>query len=710
MGARNLAVIVGVLLGVRSAHATCSRDLVKQAVVGRITQESIDSILRPVGALVPENIALPQTTVEVFSCGSWFDSTTITTERGNIRLALSNIQIDLDGGDVVIDVAGDIEADADLAMTVCLLPNANCSAGVTARGVNVHARASIAVTDCVPNIVISEFNIALDNNDIEAHLENCGGYSYVVEWLEDWLRGGLLDYATQELGTYLPKLIKEQIGAVTTELLSSNLQVRDVSFRAEPEWVAVDDDGIMVSFAAGTNPDKIAECARGVAVPNVAVDPTEGIRLPDGTSIAVSGRLGQNILTSAWQAGWACLDLSSIAPGMTNVLDSVLPGAHTEVTIAVKKPPVFTLSPSSVGSATLELPDVQGNIVIQVPGDRDYTAAFKTSLAIGADVAITSMSRQVALTPRDFRIGAVDVTLGQAALGFSEESIDRFVRNEVAPLFTSTLADLPLVSNLFSATLVGVSIDSLATTQNAATAQMAITGVFQTDNVPPKTSIANQPECPCAPELSFTMKSSDDTTPAGMVRHRIEVDGIQQAQLQGGGVVTVRVPSPPGDRTPHSVRIAAVDLAGNVDVNAKAMDVIIDSQPPVVSLVNEPKGIIDADAVRLAVNITDDFAIADTMDYKVAVVSRDALPDQVFIERTQNVGDAIELYGLPDATTVRLTITGRDRAGNSTEYRTSFAVLAYPTMGCAASQSINFWGVLTLAGLIVARVRRRKKW
>ncbi len=709
MSVRNLAVIAAVLLGARAAHATCSRDLVKQAVVGRITQESIDSILRPVGALVPENIQLPRTTVEVFSCGSWFDSTTITTERGNIRLALSQIQIDLDGGDVVIDVAGDIEADADLAMTVCLLPNANCSAGVTARGVNVHARASISVDECVPNIVISEFNIAIDNNDIEAHLDDCGGYSYVVEWLEDWLRGGLLDYATQELGNYLPKLIREQISAVTTELLSSNLQVRDVSFRAEPEWVAIDDTGIMVSFAAGTSPDKVADCARGVAVPNAAIDPTEGIRLPSGTSIAVSGRLGQNILTSAWQAGWACLDLSSIAPGMTNVLDSVLPGAHTEVTIAVKKPPVFTLSPSSVGSAALELPDVRGNIRIEVPGDRDYTADFKTSLSIAADVAISPMSRQVQLTPRDFGIGSVDVTLGQAALGFSKDSIDRFVRHEVAPLFTSTLADLPLVSNLFSAALVGVSIDALSTTQNAVTAQVAVTGVFQTDDVPPKTAFAQQPECPCAPELSFTMKSSDDTTPAGMVRHRIEIDGVQQSQLQGGGIVKVRVPSKPGDQTPRSVRIAAVDLAGNVDVNAKAMEIVIDAQPPTVGLVNEPKGIIDTDAVRLAVQVTDDIAVADTIDYKVAVVSRNAEPDQVFIERTQSVSDPIELYGLPDATTVRLTIVGRDRAGNSTEYRTSFAVLAYPTMGCSAAQSTNVLGMLVLAGLVTARVKRRRK-
>ncbi|HSI05367.1 MAG TPA: hypothetical protein VLC93_12860, partial [Myxococcota bacterium] len=135
-------LIVALLGNARPAAAECARDLIRQAVVARITQQSIDSILKPVGALVPENVDFPQTTTEVFSCGGWFDSTTITTERGNIHLALSQIQVDLDGGDVVIDVAGDIEANADLAMEVCLLPNANCSAGVTARGVAVHARAA----------------------------------------------------------------------------------------------------------------------------------------------------------------------------------------------------------------------------------------------------------------------------------------------------------------------------------------------------------------------------------------------------------------------------------------------------------------------------------------------------------------------------------------------------------------------------------------
>ncbi|MEZ0311770.1 MAG: hypothetical protein ACAI38_08340 [Myxococcota bacterium] len=702
-------LIVALLGNARPAAAECARDLIRQAVVARITQQSIDSILKPVGALVPENVDFPQTTTEVFSCGGWFDSTTITTERGNIHLALSQIQVDLDGGDVVIDVAGDIEANADLAMEVCLLPNANCSAGVTARGVAVHARAAISVTECVPNIVISEFAITIDNNDIEAHLDDCGAYTYVVEWLEDWLRGGLLDYATQELAAFLPELIQTQLAAVTTELLSSNLEVRDVSFRAQPEWIAIDDTGIMVSFAAASSPDRIADCARGVAIADNRIEPDEGIRLPAGTSIAVSGRLGQNIVTSAWQAGWACLDLSSVAPGVTNVLDSVLPGAHTEVTLEVKKAPRFTLTPSEVGSANLELTDVRGSVRIDVPGDGDYRADFQTSLSIGADIAVTPITRQIALTPREFRMGAVDVTLGQASLGFSEESIDRFVRNEVAPLFTSSLAELPLVSNLFSATLVGVSIDSLATSQNGATAEIEVTGVYQTDDVPPKTTFAKEPQCPCAPELAFTMKSSDDTTPFEMVRHRVEIDGQIMPQLFAGAVVKVKVPRPDNDGGQHRVRVAAVDLAGNVDPDARVMDLAIDYVPPKVSFVNPPIGIIPADGARIAIAVEDETAVADTIDYTVAVVGREAVVDEVFISRTQSASDPIELFGLPDATTIRLRVIGRDRAGNTTEARTSFAVLAYPSMGCAGARPTNLTGLLLLVGLAFARVRRRQR-
>ncbi len=704
-----VALIVALLGNARSASAECARDLVRQAVVARITQDSIDAILKPVGALVPENLPFPRTTTEIFSCGGWFDSTTITTERGTIRLALSQVQIDLDGGDVVIDVAGDIDANADLAMEVCLLPNANCSAGVTARGVAVHARVSIAVTECIPSIVISEFAITINNNDIEARLDDCGAYTYVVEWLEDWLRGGLLDYATQELAAYLPELIQTQIAAVTTELLSSNLQVRDVSFRAQPEWISVDDSGVMVSFAAAASPNTIADCARGVAIAPNKLEPDEGVRLPEGTSIAVSGRLGQNIVTSAWQAGWACLDLSSIAPGVTSVLDSVLPGAHTEVTLEVKKAPVFTLAPSSVGSANLELADVRGAVRIDVPGDGDYRADFRTSLSIGADIAVLPVTRQIALTPRDFRMGSVEVTLGNSGLGFSEESIDRFVRNEVAPLFTSTLAELPLVSNLFSATLVGVSIDALATSQNGATAEIDVTGVYQTDDVPPKTTFAKEPQCPCPADLVFNMTSTDDTTPEEMVRHRVEIDGEILPQLYGGALIKLKVPRATNDGGEHQVRVAAVDLAGNIDPQARVMNLAIDYVPPVVRLVDPPQGIVSTDGVSVAVEVQDETAVADTIDYSVSVVSREAVVDEVILSRTQSRDEPIVLYGLPDASTVRLRVVGRDRAGNATEARTSFSVLAYPTMGCAGSRPTNLAGALVLAGWLVARIRRRRR-
>ena len=76
------AVLIVALLGnARPAAAECARDLIRQAVVARITQDSIDSILKPVGALVPENVAFPRTTTEVFSCGGWFDSTSVARSQ-----------------------------------------------------------------------------------------------------------------------------------------------------------------------------------------------------------------------------------------------------------------------------------------------------------------------------------------------------------------------------------------------------------------------------------------------------------------------------------------------------------------------------------------------------------------------------------------------------------------------------------------------------
>jgi hypothetical protein len=128
-----------------------------------------------------------------------------------------------------------------------------------------------------------------------------------------------------------------------------------------------------------------------------------------------------------------------------------------------------------------------------------------------------------------------------------------------------------------------------------------------------------------------------------------------------------------------------------------------------VRFVDPPIGIIPPDGARVRIDVSDERATADTIDYTVAVVGRDAQKDDVIISRTQDRTLPIELSGLIDGTTVRLRVIAQDRAGNRAEAHTSFAVLADPTMGCASAQAVNAFAVIAVVGLLRALRRRPRR-
>lgn len=683
----------------RLASGTCDPTLISDAVVAHIDQESLDAVLKPVGALVPEQLDLSDFNASI-DCGSFFQATTIQTHRGQIKLAIENISIALGSNTLTIDITGDIEAGANLDMSVCSLPKDNCDAALSAKGVSIHAVVGVGVTQCVPTVSVTEFQLFVDERNVGISLDNCGGYGLAFSIIEDWLRRQMLDYAKTELGDYVPTIIQDQVSALTTDLLSEALTFEKVSFKAQPEIVQVDSTGLTIGFAALAQADTIAECARGVAVPPLATS-VPSIVLPANTSVGVSQRIAQNLVTAAWQAGWMCLDLSSVVPEISTVFQSVLPGAKTAVTVNVMQSPTVVFDNSKVGGAKLALPAIAGSVSIDVPNERDYSASFSTGFSLGANVSIKRENNQIVLSPREVQVAPVDVTLGDANIGITEEGLQRFIRGSVAPLFTTRLQELPMVSALFDASLVAVIVESLHTTSSAIIAEIGIAGIVGNDNVPPATKVMGQIPQTSGPSLELTVASTDDTTDASMVRHLIEVDGKRQRSITTGGTVVIG----PMTAGRHSVRIAAVDLVGNTDPEGSKFELMVDATPPTVYFDGSPVGIIPANGTKLYVKANDDMGVTGSYDYTVGIVSRIAEPDEVFIRATQDFGQPIVLMNLPDAVTLRVTATARDMAGNATTVSQSFAVLDQPTMGCSSVTAE--WPALVVAFLIFARSRRR---
>lgn len=689
------------LIDASPAHATCDPGLVSQAVIARIQKDSIEQVLKPLGALVPQQTELGQFDVPIGECGLWFDDTIIHFQRGTVHLSNATYGVTLTNGGMDVEIRGDIAATGHLDLEICALPNDSCDAAVVAQGFSAHARVSVGVTDCVPTVSVDAFTVNVSHDNVAIELTGCSAYATAFDVAQEWLRDDLIDYAAAEVQSFVPALVEDQVGALTADLIQPTT-VEGIEILAQPEAVDIDANGITMTFGVKSQAAAIADCVAGIDYRRQpsALIPT--IDMPQTTSIAVSTRLAQNVIDSAWRAGWLCLDLSSTAsPAIDSALSTIIAGTQTRVTMNALAPPRLTFVASDNGRATVELGQLSGRIAVQVPNDRAYTADFLAGLSLDADATMRAATREMVLQPRATTVTPLSITLGTSPLGFSQEGIDRFVRNGVMPYVTRQIGELPLVTGLFDAAYVAVTIGKVRTTNSAVIAEIAMVDIDASDVTPPATVLGDVPVCPCPPAVAITVASTDDTTSGELIRHSVKVDDVAtDTALRAGSTVMVTGLA----HGHHVIHLAAVDLMGNGDPTGADVSVDIDALPPTLRFVGAPRGIVASSGTRLRLDAEDDTAVANTIDYQVGIVGMEAVADTVIQTGTLRRGEDLVLDGLPDGTTIRVRATAYDTAGNSVEATTSMAVLDQPSMGCQATPTSS---VVLLALTFLLRGRRR---
>ena len=689
-----------VVLQASVARAVCDPDLVSQAVVARIQKESIEHVLRPLGALVPQEADLGQFDVVLGECGLWFDDTVIHFQRGTVHLANTTYTVTLADGAIDIAINGDIDATGHLDLQICALPDDSCDAHVIAHGVTAHARASIAVNQCVPTLVVDAFTFAVDHANVSVELTGCAAYATAFEVSQEWLRDDLIDYAAAEIEAFVPSLVETQVGALTSDLVKPTT-IEGIEVNAQPQSVAIDANGITMSFGVATRATAIADCVSTTEPRLASPIAAPPIVMPQATSVAISSRLAQNVVDSAWRAGWLCLEVPSAAPAIDELLATLVKGTTTHVTLNALAAPRVAFVPSETGSATVELSQLSGHIAVTVPNDRDYTADFLGNLTIAADTRMRPATRELVLATTQASVTPTRITLGTSSLGFTQEGVDRFIRNAVVPFVTKQVGELPIITGVFDAAYVAITIGAVRTTSDAVIAEINLVDIDANDVTPPTTSVGAAPFCPCPSDVTIGVGSTDNTTIGELVRHRVSIDGSPADDALRAGAQVLVEGLTDGE---HVIHLAAVDLMGNVDPVGLDVKVDVDAQPPVVRFAGEPRGIIGTHGLRLRIEAEDDTALADRMTYQVGVVSSLALPDTIIRSGSVRHGEVLALDDLPDDTTIRVRVTAVDLAGNSAVASVSMAVLDAPTMGCGAVPAS--WAGL-LAALLAWSMRRR---
>ncbi len=675
-----VTLVAAVVLHASAVNAVCDPALVSQAVVARIQKESIEQVLRPLGALVPQQAGLDQFDVVLGECGLWFDDTIIHFQRGTVRLANTSFAVTLAEGGLDVDIRGDIDATGHMDLEVCALPDDSCDAHVVAPGVAARARVNIAVDQCVPTLVVDAFTFEVDHAAVSIELSGCSAYATAFDVSEEWLRDDLVALAAAEIEAFIPGLVEAQVAALTSDLIKPTT-IEGIAVTAQPESLAIDANGITMSFGVKTDALVIADCAYGLDSRLAPARAAAPILMPQATSVAISSRLAQNVVESAWRAGWLCLEVASAAPVIDDLLATIVEGTSTRVTLNALAPPRVTFVASETGSATVELSNLSGHIAVTVPNDRDYTADFLGSLSISADTRLRPATRDLVLATTQATVTPTQISLGTSSLGFTREGVDRFVRNGVMPFVTKQIGELPIISGLFDAAYVAVTIGTIRTTNDAVVAEIALVDIDASDAVPPTTNVDETPICPCPPNVAIRVASTDNSTIAELLRHQVTVDGSPaDSELRAGGVVRIDGL----DDGAHVIHLAAVDLMGNLDPKGIDVQLDVDAQPPAVRFSGPPRGIVPTHGLRLRIEASDDTALADRIAYHVGIVSALAEPDTVIRSGSIQHGEVLALDDLPDGTTIRVRATATDSAGNSAEASVSMAVLDQPTMGCSA--------------------------
>lgn len=703
---RYLVVLSSVLLGLpRPAHAECTPGLVSNALAARVDQSAIDVLTPPMQALIPSSFALPDLTETLMECGGLFEPTIINTKQGIVELDVHELSVALEPDTLVVTLRGGIAASAALDLQLCALPDTACDGTVAVDRVTLVTRVRPSVSSCVPRYDFELVEVQVDPAAVRATLEGCGYYDDVLAAVHDTVRDMLLDYAVQEIETLLQDLLVQHLPSLTTAIFAQRATVARLDLAVEPESIVIDEGAITLGFrGTGTPAEGVADCIPADAKLGVPPPSAAPIVLPDAmVAVGVSAPFAQRVVEAAWLAGWLCFDTRELDLDLEQWLEPILPGSSLGARLLAAQPPRLELAPAPGTDARLSVPLVRGDVELGLPNGESYTASAVANMALDAALRVDPGARSVVLSPRDAALDDLAITLGATTLGFSEESVSAFIANAVMPAFSEQLADLPIVTGIFAAAPVAVALDAVDIRRSMIAARLTLVAVDLDDRVAPETIVTDAPRCPCGPEVTLVAASTDDTTPDGMIRHQVIVDGVTEETIRAGHELRLAGLSS-GTRL---IELRAMDLAGNVDSTPVQLRLDVDAVPPEVRFVAPPVGIVDPAKVVLTVEARDDVSPTSLLGlrYVVGAVSRQNLPDTPITKGGILPGKPLTLRDLPDGATVRVTIIARDQAGNESEAQLTFAAVAEPAMGCTAVSTPGWLGLVSVL-LLVRRCRR----
>jgi hypothetical protein len=645
------------------------------------------------------------------TCPAGFDDTVITPLSGDVHIKINSLAVSLKAGAIEVDGDLDISTTTMLDMQLCAMPDATCPGTLEAQGIAVHARIEPSVDACQPKLPVTVADVFVDPNAALIRLDSCGLYGDVFNAVYGWFRDAIITLVVNAIDTALQNELPAFVEGLVTKLIGDGVDVYGLRFNAAPESIVVNEQGVIIRFAATAAP----AAGNAACLPPGATLPPEAVAgpapVPKGDSpvaVTLSQPFVQRSVRAAWLSGWLCFDTRNFDLNLSEPLQPLAPGATMDATLVVAEPPVVDLSADQDNRLQVSSAALTANLIIGVPGYPNANVLARMSATLGGTMKLDEAEQ--ALTAEVTDVGTTGLAMqsaNDATLIFSQATLDGVVQNFILPAFKESVGPLALTSGLFKLAPVAVRLNNIAVQSTFVQADIDLWPVDKTDHVPPQTIVVGAPPSPSPARVELTVTSLDDRTPPGFMRHLVLVDGVEQGLPRSGA--TLVLTGLLGGL--HHIRIVALDLNDNADPNPVELSLMIDALPPVVTVTDAPKGVASEALPVIDFAVVDDqTADADLqVRFEVAKLVPGGAKDELLGVGQLGQDRQIVLADLPEGEIIRVTIFATDAAGNVGQGQVAFAVDQHSTFSCAtvAAGAPAAWGALFFFALSRARRSRR---
>ncbi|MEO0811286.1 MAG: hypothetical protein AAFY60_00390, partial [Myxococcota bacterium] len=618
---------------------------------------------------------------------------------------LQQTEIYLDGSAVVFRALFDVDVDVDLDLQLCALPDTSCAAYLDGESLELFARVRLDVAACEPDVYIEQLNVNLTPSNTNVSVGDCGLYDNVVNGIYGWLEGTLLDFVTSELETTAQTLAPELVSETFDAVASEGVEALGFKIFVAPESLNIGGGEIQLSLGAGVTP--VVPPARCSPGGTALLPPSSTIPMPPltgGASLAVSKHFANYLVDVAWRQGWLCVDTRDLGLDIGASLSELATGLEVNALVfAPVRPSLLLGDVENGGRVGIDIPSLEVQVGIEVPGAPPSLVTIEGDAFAEAVLSLDPVDSAVLLTPIALDTERLDVLTTSGPIILDPDGLRGTIDELVLPLFEEQLTDLALTGGVFSAAGIVAELVQISSTTESISLALDLYGAANFDVTAPETQLSDIAPKMVQPAMTLTMNSYDDAPPQQYVSHWVTIDGVRESERRTGRTLAFS-DLPSGF---HTIELAAMDLAGNVDPTPVVLSLMVDSEPPTLDILKAPRGLARDSVLEIEHEVRDNETAPGEiqMSYTIGEIARENVPDIPIARGTLTPGEAIVLEGLTEDRAYRVTLTATDRAGNVAEEVISFAVDQDPTLDCSATGAAPLW--FALLAIAVLGWRRR---